>query len=188
MSELLLEWSLARQRMVAFGEAFEHVGDPDTTVAHDLCHLIIAANGGLPWRPSGADKEIRLAEFNAVFLEHVYFHAHASIVARRSLDDVLELAQERAQDFVERYYAPFPITFPEARGRFLDAISPELVGRLLPTYLDAYGLNEEARRFPFGRVGIRFDPEAVPDWEAPGRAELEALLARARRRAMLSSA
>lgn len=180
MSTYELAWSVGRQTFSARGEVFTNEGDPGTSVGHDFCHLVIAAHRSLPWRPAGRDRSIRLAEHNAVLLEWIY-HAVLVRLARGDCGEalargVLDEAEEHARDFVERHYAPFPVTFATARTRFYRAIRPELVARLLPVYVDAQRMNELVRRAPFPMARIRFDDGAAPAWDSPGQRELAAAL------------
>lgn len=177
---LLLSWAIGRQTFTVDGEEFEHEGDPGTNVAHDLCHLVIAANGGLPWCPKGPDTTIRIAEFNAVLLEQLYHRMRLCETAGEPIEGLLGEAMVYAQDFVERHYAPFPISFGEARRRFLRAIKPELVARFYPTYIDASLSDEDARCPPFPRVVIRFEASSPPAWKTPAQQDLERIVREAK--------
>lgn len=183
MSALLeLAWHRDRQWFAVDGERFEHEGETGTTVAHDFCHLVIAANGGLPWRPAGEDREIRLAEFNAVYVEWIYHGVYERMSTRRELaGDLLARALEHAQDFVENYYAPFPTTFGHARRTFHRAIRPELVARLYPAYVNAFLMDRPARIAPFPTAELSLRASAELPWRDRGPKEIASALERARR-------
>lgn len=182
MSSLLeLEWKRDRQWFAIDGERFSHEGETATTVAHDLCHLVVAANGGLEWRPEGEDAAIRRAEFNAVYLEWIYHGVYERMTAGRPLGrGLLARAREHSKDFVQRYYAPFPTTFARATRDFHEAIDPELVARLYPAYVNAYLMEKLVRAEPFPAAVLRFRSDARPPWSDRGPQELRAALELAR--------
>lgn len=125
---LAYRWTPTKQAFRADGEVYFHRGGTDTSPSHDLAHLVLAAGSQLPWLPRGQD--LKLAEFNAVTLEHI-----CDRIVRRPGIDALNDALKHSQDFVTRHYAPFPIPFPEALNRFRRGLDVESVLRLSPYLL-----------------------------------------------------
>jgi hypothetical protein len=118
-------------------ERFESSARPTTDPSHDLVHLILAANGGLPWLPSGERDLVCLAEYNAVLLENLYDKSYNS--ARFGVpapEQTLAEAVKHLRWFVEEHYKPFPCSPEEAYRRFCRRVDPETVTRLFPYYFD----------------------------------------------------
>lgn len=184
MSALLeLSWQKDRQWFAFAGDRFEHLGETGTTVAHDLCHLAIAANGNLEWKPAGEDASIRRAEFNAVYLEWIYHGVYERLSLGRPLrQDLLGRALGHARDFVERYYSPFPTTFAVARAEFHKKLEPELAARFFPAYVNTLLMDQSARRAPYPTAFLRFKEDARFPWADKGAEELLEALERARKR------
>jgi hypothetical protein len=75
---LIMNWTPERQSIRVGDREFSHDGPICTHPSHDLTHLLIAANGNLPWAPEGDNGTIKIAEYNAVFLEHLLNNAYNS--------------------------------------------------------------------------------------------------------------
>lgn len=134
-SHLSFYWSLDKQQFTCDEVNYQHSGTISTTPSHDLVHLIVAANGGLLWLPSGERKLSCLAEFNAVFLENLFSFIYDAVVIRQSEPtQVLEQVFKYMQWFVEQHFAPFPVSFEEACQQFLLGIKPAIISHLFPYY------------------------------------------------------
>ncbi len=150
------------QQTFAFGHTvYTHEGPTKTNPSHDLAHLLIAANGGLPWLPRGVSW--RLAEYNAVFIETLLNHVRYAVVSR-PMDGAVILKQtlRHARWFVEKHYAPFPVPSEEAYRMFCWEIDPAVIGRLSPLFFD---LRAMEMLDPGGRergFTIRFAASQVP--------------------------
>jgi len=150
------------QQAFAFGDTvYAHEGPTKTNPSHDLAHLLIAANGGLPWLPFG--ESWRLAEYNAVFIETLLNHVRYAVVSR-SMDGavILKRTLRHARWFVEKHYAPFPVPSEEAYRRFCWEIDPSVIGRLSPLFFDLRAVELLAPGGPEGGVTIRFAASQTP--------------------------
>jgi hypothetical protein len=134
---LSLVWSADRQTF-QFGDViFVNEGPSKTDPSHDLAHLLIAANGGLAWRPCGHDAERRTAEYNAILLEHLMDRVYNSVMLRPSpVREILAATLRHARWFVDEHYAPFPVPAEEAYRQFCWQIDPILMVRLSPLFFD----------------------------------------------------
>lgn len=151
------------QQTFAFGDTvYAHEGPTKTNPSHDLAHLLIAANGGLPWLPRG--NSWRLAEYNAVFIETLLNHIRYAVVSR-PMDGavILKRTLRHARWFVEKHYAPFPVPAEEAYRLFCWEIDPVVIGRLSPLFFD---LRAMEMHDPLGPEGggftIRFAASQTP--------------------------
>src|SRR5580698_3922085 len=120
-----LDWSPYRQRIVLRDSEFTHDGPIKTDPSHDLVHLIVGVNGGLPWLPQGEQRKVKLAEYNAVFLEHLLNNLYNSAM-QGTWDDYEDYRRTalHARWFVENHFAPFPVMPEEAYYFFCDAVHP----------------------------------------------------------------
>jgi hypothetical protein len=158
---LRLCWRRDRQTF-AFGDViYVHEGPTKTNPSHDLAHLLIAANGGLPWLPRG--ESLRLAEYNAVFIETLLNLIRYAVVSR-PLDGVIILKRtlRHARWFVEKHYAPFPVPAEEAYRLFCWEIDASVIGRLSPLFFDLRTLELLAPGGPEGGVAICFAASQSP--------------------------
>ena len=137
MKRLSFYWGAEYQVFICDAERFESNARPITAPSHDLVHLILAANGGLPWLPSGEREQVCLAEYNAVLLENLYDKSYTA--ARLEVpvpEQPLAEAVKYLRWFVEQHYKPFPCSPEEAYRRFCRRIDPETVTRLFPYYFN----------------------------------------------------
>lgn len=134
--QLSFYWAPTYQRFACDDVVTEWNGTTQTNPSHDLCHLIIAANGQMPWLPHGERSLVCFAEFNAVFLENLFDRTCNAIVSGTSpgYETLLE-AIEFMEWFVNEHYSPFPVSHRSAVQRFCRRIDPFLVTRLFPYYL-----------------------------------------------------
>jgi hypothetical protein len=94
---------------------YVHDGFTNTEPSHDLAHVLIGMGSSLLWCPRGSDDEVRISEFNAVFLEHLLSTAYECVMCRSiSLQEILPKALRHARWFVQEHYAPFPMATEEA--------------------------------------------------------------------------
>lgn len=150
------------QQTFAFGRTvYAHQGPAKTNPSHDLAHLLIAANGGLPWLPHG--ESWRLAEYNAVFIETLLNHIRYAVVSRPMEEAViLKRTLRHARWFVEKHYAPFPVPAEEAYRLFCWEIDPAVIGRLSPLFFDLRAVELLAPGGPEGGITIRFAASQTP--------------------------
>jgi hypothetical protein len=137
--DLRLCWRREWQTIACGNTLYTHDGPTKTNPSHDLAHLLIAANGALPWLPLGESR--RLAEYNAVFVETLLNNIRWAIVSC-PMDDaaILKHTLRHARWFVEKHYAPFPMPAEEAYRTFCWGIDPAVIGRLSPLFFDLRGL------------------------------------------------
>jgi hypothetical protein len=69
--QLKFYWSPQHQLFSCDGAKLEGHGYIQTNPSHDLVHLLIAANGNMPWQPVESREQTCFAEYNAVMLEHL---------------------------------------------------------------------------------------------------------------------
>ena len=137
MKRLSFHWGPERQVFLCDAERFESNAKPPTDPSHDLVHLIVAANGGLPWLPSGERDQVCLAEYNAVLLESLYDKScNSAKLGVPAPERTLAEAVRHLRWFVEEHYKPFPCSPEEAYRRFCRRVDPETVTRLFPYYFD----------------------------------------------------
>lgn len=131
---LTFDWGPDRQRIAADDVVFEHEGPAGTRAEHDVAHLMLAANGRLPWCPQGSRSEVCLAEFNAVHLEVLLVTAAAGVSLEQHLRAALPGVIPHMRWFTDVHYAPFPIPMEEALARFWAELLPFRVAPMLPLF------------------------------------------------------
>src|SRR5579862_4257898 len=108
-AQLLLSWTPMIQSLSVDEAEFVHLGPTITDPSHDLAHLLIAANNIMLWRPEGPVDEVKLAEYNAVFLGHLLNDTYDVLVADDpDYSKAVMRASEHMRWFVEEHFAPFP--------------------------------------------------------------------------------
>jgi hypothetical protein len=128
---LTMTWTPERQWIRAEDREFIHDGPICTHPSHDLAHLMIAANGNLLWAPDGDKPAIKIAEYNAVFLEHLLNNTYNCIMQGQDDTQVaFERARQHARRFVENHFAPFPLSAEEAYSQFSYYIDPDRIANL----------------------------------------------------------
>lgn len=138
-------WTPERQEIAVDGESFAHPEATGTAPSHDVAHLLAAA-AGLSWRPRGTRDEVCIAEFHAILLEHLGVASFDAVhLGRGSAGSPLARALKHARWFVDKHYAPFPMSFETALASFCKALDVELVVRLSPVFfkLRAFELEHE---------------------------------------------
>jgi hypothetical protein len=149
---------------------FSHEGPTDTEPSHDLAHLLIAANGNLRWCPIGTDIDVRIAEYNAIFIEHLLDKAYNSIMYNSvKRTTILNDTLRHARWFVDEHFAPFPVSAEAAYERLCWNIDPTTISRHSPRFFD---LRWRERTNPNCRetgVEIQFSRDDVP--AATGKAK-----------------
>jgi len=129
-----MTWAPDKQVMW-FGEnEFLHEGPTSTHPSHDLAHLLIAANGNLHWVPEGERVSVKVAEYNAVFLEHLLNNIYNSVSRRVNDDEAFAQTLSHARWFVERHFAPFPLSVEEAYCQLCRHIDAETIADLCPYF------------------------------------------------------
>lgn len=133
--EFSMRWTPERQWMRAGAKEFVHDGSTDTHPSHDIAHLMVAANGKLLWTPDGSRSETKIAEYNAVFLEHLMTNAYNAVTAGTlDLRKCFEQGVAHARWFVEHHYKPFPLTAEEAYFQFCRFVDVERITSLSPYF------------------------------------------------------
>jgi hypothetical protein len=161
VATLFLCWRRDRQTFGCGDAVFVNEGRTSTNPSHDLAHLLIAANGGLPWHPVGETR--RLAEYNAVFIEHLLDQIYNFIIWRASdASTVLRKTLHHARWFVEEHYAPFPVPAEEAYRLFCWEVDPSTIGRLSPLFFQLRSLERRTPDVLDECVEIRFDRHDTP--------------------------
>lgn len=166
---LSMSWESKRQVISCDSQIFIHDGPIATNPSHDLAHLLIAANGELPWRPDGEDVLVRLAEYNAVFIEHLFNESYNCVVDRSIKPKaILSAVLCYTRWFVERHFAPFPVWSEEAYRRLCWNLDISVMGRLSPHY---YDVRRKERRPPALRAqeySLSFTSADCPQPEGDG--------------------
>jgi hypothetical protein len=130
-----LSWRPDRQIIYHKSHVFVHKGPTNTDPSHDLAHLLLAASGGLGWLPVGEIDDVRVAEYNAVFLENLFHNSHACIVFRSiEPNAILPLTIKYVRWFVEKHFAPFPLTAEEAYRQFCWGLNAAELTKLSPMF------------------------------------------------------
>jgi hypothetical protein len=133
-----LYWSEGWQGFHCDGQRYAHEGPTATHPSHDLAHLLVAANGALAWYPLGSDADVRLAEYNAVFVENLLCRVYWSVRGSADPDPtrILSDTLKHLRWFVDQHYAPFPLLAEEAYRRLCWDIRPSVISRLAPLFFD----------------------------------------------------
>jgi hypothetical protein len=140
-------WSPERQIFFHDDQVFIHEGTTNTAPSHDLAHLLLAKAGGVLWLPGGDPEAVRIAEYNAVFLEHLFDRTYNSVAYRATEPwDIVRQTLEYARWFVEQHYAPFPLPAEEAYRQFCWSINREEIARLSPVFFEQ---KRKERQGPF---------------------------------------
>jgi precorrin-2 methylase len=129
-ASISMRWSPEYQSMEFGGRRFEHHGMTQTDPSHDLAHLFVAANGELPWAPEGDHALIKLAEFSAVFIEHLLNNTFNTIHGQAHEAEITSGTVAYGRWFVEHHFAPFPISFEEAYRGLREKLKADTIARL----------------------------------------------------------
>jgi hypothetical protein len=130
-----LVWKQNRQTLYKANEVFTHEGAITTQPSHDLAHILVAASGDIPWRPTGDSRNLRIAEYNAVFLECLLDALFNSVVFRCvSPASIPALLHKHTRWFVNKHFAPFPISAQDAYRGFCLGIRESTIVRLCPLF------------------------------------------------------
>jgi hypothetical protein len=158
-------WRPDQQRFAVGEDAFENFGPTRTHPSHDLAHLLVAANGTLHWKP-GVDRNAnKIAEYNAVFLEHLMDRAYCSLfVGGPASSDILPYLLSYADWFVRQHYRPFPLSTSDALKQFCSGLNPEILSRLALYFLDLKRNEKSYLRRPYSEIRITFylDDQPAP--------------------------
>jgi len=154
-----MTWAPTRQTMYCDDQRFTHEGLICTHPSHDLAHLLVRACSNLPWMPSGNDRSIRLAEYNATILEH-FLHALYNHAA-----NPMRIASDYGQWFVEKHFRPFPVTSVEAWRRFREGVDWDALTRLSPYFFSLKKL-ERASKMDIQTFELSFKSDDSPSKES----------------------
>jgi hypothetical protein len=161
---MAMAWAPDKQ-VIWFGEsAFVHGGRISTHPSHDLAHLLIAANGKLPWVPEGEGGSVKVAEYNAVFLEHLLNNIYNSIMRKGNDDEAFARTLSHARWFVERHFTPFPLSAEEAYCQFCRHIDAETIADLCSYFFIQKRAEQADPDFMlrFWRIEITSDDRPTP--------------------------
>ncbi|MGQ9838460.1 MAG: hypothetical protein ACUVRV_11000 [Cyanobacteriota bacterium] len=135
--QLKFYWSPQYQLFSCDGLKLEGHGYIQTNPSHDLVHLLIAANGNMPWQPVDTREQTCFAEYNAVMLEHLLVNCfNAAAVGSMAAEQIIPEARKFLKWFVSDHYAPFPVSEEEAFRRFAEHLDIEQIVRLFPYFYD----------------------------------------------------
>lgn len=139
-----MSWSTHRQIIFHRAQIFVHEGPTKTEPSHDLAHLLLAVTGGLQWFPDGEPDAVRIAEYNAVLLEHLFDGIYNSVIhGSIASGAILRRSIEYARWFVEQHFAPFPLTPEEAYRQFCWGLDVKAVTRLSPVFFEQKRLERQ---------------------------------------------
>lgn len=161
--EMSLHWTANRQQITIGPESFVNDGPTNVNASHDLAHLLIAATTKLEWNPQGSPDHARLAEYNAVLLETLFYRIGYLVRdGYRPDPSVLGATLRRMRWFVYKHYHPFPMEAEEAFCRFCCSVAPERIVRLSPLFFDLW-FEEIAEENPQARDwALSFNEHATP--------------------------
>ncbi|MCJ2543411.1 hypothetical protein [Thermostichus vulcanus] len=133
--QLKFYWSPQHQLFSCDGAKLEGHGYIQTNPSHDLVHLLIAANGNMPWQPVETREQTCFAEYNAVMLEHLLVNCfNTAAVGSMTAEQIIPEARKFLKWFVSDHYAPFPVSEEEAFRRFAEHLDIECIVRLFPYF------------------------------------------------------
>jgi hypothetical protein len=162
-------WSPERQVIFHRSGVYVHEGWTPTSPSHDLAHLLVAMSSQLLWLPQGTDDEVRLAEYNAVFLEHLLSNAYNCVVLRSiAPKEVLANTLLFVRWFVEKHYAPFPVAPEEAYRQFCWGIDAAVVSSLA-AYFFVLRARELQGGDGTGRWAMSVKSRVLPTLDRKGR-------------------
>ena len=160
-------WLLDRQIMFHGRRMYVHDGPTETMPSHDLAHLLVGVGSNLLWYPGGTDAEVRISEFNAVLLENLLSYTYEHVTCRSiELEVILPKTAQYACWFVEKHYAPFPMSFDEAYRRFCAGINVEVLTNL-SHYFFAQKDRERYDKHRAGPWEMRLAPRPPAKLDAP---------------------
>ncbi|HXA47694.1 MAG TPA: hypothetical protein VNW52_08690 [Burkholderiaceae bacterium] len=130
-TEFGMRWEPKFQVFYGSGKIFANNETTNTVPTHDLAHLLIGACGNLDWCPEGGQEEVRLAEYNAVFIENLFTYVYGHIVSDTyNRANVLNATITYMRWFVDVHYSPFPVSAEEAYRRFCWNMDIAAISRL----------------------------------------------------------
>jgi hypothetical protein len=159
-----MSWGHDLQRFYCGEESFVHEGPINTNPSHDCAHILIAANGGMPWNPGSNEK--KFAEYNASVLEHLLDETFRSGtgVARKCF--ILPKALRYAHWFVEEHYRPFPVSTKEALTKFCTQLDKETIVRLAPYFFWVKRIeSQNPNRFKNEAMVLTFERSDCPAFD-----------------------
>lgn len=132
---MTMSWAPEFQSIALGEDEFSHQGPIPTDPSHDLAHLLVGTTGRLPWAPIGDNVTTRMAEYNAVLLEHLLTNTYDCVVTRSWTENAaLTRTISYAQWFVEEHYAPFPVSAEQALREFVQLADSEVLTSLAPYF------------------------------------------------------
>jgi hypothetical protein len=176
MKRLSLHWTRSLQVFCCDQECYEQDSAASTDPSHDVAHLIVAAVGTMPWRPAGPRDDVCLAEYNAVLLEHFLDRTFWSVISGSpEPHETLAVAVAHMRWFVEKHFAPFPLSSEEAYRRFCRHVDVDVVARLSPHYFRIKRHEWTTPGFRDEEYQLSFRSDDAPDVDDVSRAALPIL-------------
>lgn len=155
-------WSPDRQTVSCDIDTYTHHGPTQTDPSHDLAHLLVAANGTLPWKPGGWRRKAKLAEYNAFLVENILDMAYSCVTYRSMrVEQILPQALSRARWFVEEHFAPFPMSTEAAFDEFRTKIDSASIVRLSPHFFSQKAREKIDPDFRKRTYQLSFQPHGV---------------------------
>lgn len=162
--EFRMVWEPERQIIQGKSRVFDHEGTTRTFPTHDLAHILVAASGNLDWLPVGTDHEIRIAEYNATFLENLLSKTFHNVLNKSECPPpILDGALRFLRWFVIKHFAPFPMPPEEAYRRFCWGIDASTVVRLSPLFFAMRLAEHTDEGFREKRWETHFSAQDVPE-------------------------
>jgi len=165
-----MDWRMGRQEFYVDNQSYVNEGGTNTHPSHDLAHLLIAANGGLAWKPANEDRtKSVVAEYNAIFLETLLDRAYNCVFGLVVPGHVIPQVKQHARWLVEKHYSPFPIPFEQAFFQLCSHLNPEIITRLSPHYFNQKTVEARDQNSggggSFGDYKIAFNSNDTPPAE-----------------------
>lgn len=163
-----MSWAPEFQSIALGEEEFSHQGSISTDPSHDLAHLLVGASGELPWAPVGNTTATRMAEYNAILLEHLLTNIYDCVAtASWSENIVLTKTLSHAKWFVEHHYAPFPVSTEQALSEFLRLVDSEAIIRLAPHFFRQKKVERTDPKFREKVWNITVEVAVAPEIDDP---------------------
>jgi hypothetical protein len=159
-----MSWNTKEQRYFCGDEFFLHEGFTATDPSHDCAHLLIAANGDMPWNPTGEKNAfVRTVEYNASVLEHLLDETFNCCVYRAPEAECLPKVVKYAHWFVEEHYKPFPVSAKQALETFCSKLNKQTIVRLSPHFFSMKrSERQNPRGFRGGHIVLEFEVDDPP--------------------------
>lgn len=168
--KLTFFWSLTKQIFMCNEVYYQSQETASTDPSHDLVHLIVAANGNLTWLPHKQREVACLAEYNAVLLETLFDRTCNMLIFNTvNYRNLWVVVLKHMQWFVEKHFAPFPISNEEAYQHFCCQVNPFVVSRLFPYYLAIKRYERSHSNYREAEYQLSFNSDDQPNIDNIGQ-------------------